>query len=137
MNIPAQNITPEQNMPPAQPVKKKRHGCLTTWLILIIIANIVITFIDIGLILSDMDEYPGWAIPVDVIIVVWVVVCAIAIFMWKKWGFYGFVGSAVIQAIVSIIVGNYFGIAQPFIAVAFLYGVLQIGKDNKGWPQLE
>jgi hypothetical protein len=122
---------------PAPGKTKKRHGCLTTWLIIIIIANIIVTFLNAGL-LSVTEKVPGWAIPVYAIIGVFNVVCAIALFMWKKWGFYGFCASAIVAIIANIAMGvNPFSAISSVIGIAILYGVLNIGKENKGWTQLE
>ena len=58
--------------------------------------------------------------------------------MWKKWGFYGFCGSAAAALVVNLSIGV--GPAQSFmglIGVGLLYAVLQIGGENKGWTQLD
>jgi len=65
-------------------------------------------------------------------------VCAIALFQWKKWGFWGFCVSSVVLFVVNLSVAQ--GISSPIVGlggVLLLYGVLHIGKENKGWPQLE
>jgi hypothetical protein len=66
------------------------------------------------------------------------VFCAAALLRWKKWGFWGFIASAVATFIVNLSIG--LGPASGLggaVGVALLYGVLQIGEKNKGWPQLE
>jgi len=126
--------------PPAQPQgpqPKRRHGCLTTWLIIIILANIISAIVVASVASSVSSNIPGWLIPAEIVFGVWAVVCAIALFMWKKWGFWGFFVGAVAGMIANIASGDYVYAVTPFISVAILYGVLNIGKDNKGWPQLE
>lgn len=65
-------------------------------------------------------------------------VCAIVLFHWKKWGFWGFCVSSVIGLVVNLQIGLGIGPAIiGLVGVLLLYGVLHIGKKNKGWPQLE
>jgi hypothetical protein len=127
--------------PAAQPpVKtKKRHGCLTVWLILIIIgcALSLVGYL-VGSSFMVAANVPGWVIPVYIVISVLQLVCAIALFKWKKWGFWGIIVATVISVIIGF--ATHMGIATvifALIGIAILYGVLQIGKENKGWPQLD
>ena len=121
------------------PGGKKRHGCLTAWLIIIIIAcavSIIMYLATTSLISSELDM-AGWVVPVLVILLVFEIVCAIALFMWKKWGFWGFCAIVVISIIINLSLG--LGITASLgglVGLAILFGVLNIGKDNKGWPQL-
>ena len=81
---------------------------------------------------------PAWALIVLGVVAVFNLVCAIALFNWKKWGFWGFIFSSLAALVINLNIG--LGVAQSLfglIGVAVLYGVLQIGKENKGWPQLE
>ena len=124
---------------PSQP--KQRHGCLTAYLVFIIIANSASAFMYIvgrEAIRQNLPDMPDWAFPVLIAFGVLNLVCAIALFKWKKWGFWGFTFSACIVLVVNLAIG--LSPAQAFgglIGVAILYGVLQIGRTNKGWPQLE
>jgi hypothetical protein len=69
---------------------------------------------------------------------VFIIICAVGLFMWKKWGFWGFCAAAVIGIIINISSGGpIYAIISPIISVLVLFGVLNIGKENKGWPQLE
>lgn len=62
----------------------------------------------------------------------------IALFKWKKWGFWGFAVSGFAILVVGIAGGYGIGNSLPgLIGLAVLYSVLHIGKENKGWPQLE
>jgi hypothetical protein len=128
-------------MPPTTPTPvsadKRRHGCLTAWLLLIIVVNIGLTIWNVVSISQEPHLYYAWAMPVIIIFCVWIVTCAVAIFMWKKWGFYGFCAGAIGEMIVYIIAGNYFYFLMPLVGVAILFSVLNIGKENRGWTQLE
>jgi hypothetical protein len=85
-----------------------------------------------------IPDAPGWAFPVLIVFLVFNLVCAIALFQWKKWGFWGFCVSSVVALIVNLVIGLGIGSALGgIIGLALTYGVLQIGKENKGWPQLD
>jgi hypothetical protein len=81
---------------------------------------------------------PDWAFPVLIVLVLFNLGCAIALLRWKKWGFWGLVGSAVVTLGVNLTIG--LGLSSAIVGllgVLLLYGVLHLGKDNKGWPQLD
>jgi hypothetical protein len=121
--------------------QKNRHGCLTAFLIFIIIVNSLTALIYLiggNAVIQALPNIPSWALIVMGILAVFNLVCAIALFKWKKWGFWGFFFSSIIALFLNISIG--FGIGQSLIGllgIAILYGVLHIGKDNKGWPQLD
>jgi hypothetical protein len=81
---------------------------------------------------------PPWGIPVLIVTSLFNVICAIALVQWKKWGFWGLCASTVVAFVVNSSYGVGVGgsLAGP-VGLLILYGVLQIGKENKGWPQLE
>jgi hypothetical protein len=120
---------------------KKRHGCLTTWLVLTIIFSVIFTVLLLagaGVSKSPRGS-PTWAIPALVLLLIFEIVCTLALFSWKKWGFWGFCAVNIIGIVVDIGLG--ISIVWPLVAVlvsiAMLYGVLNRGQDNKGWPQLD
>lgn len=117
---------------------KQRHGCLTAWLVLMIVANAAtaLWYIsgNVGRMLPSSSQ---WAIPVITVFGLLNVVFAIALLKWMKWGFWGFCVSAVAIFIVNIMIVG-IALAIPGLAgVLILYAVLQIGGENKGWSQLE
>ena len=119
---------------------KKRHGCLTAWLVLMIIVNSLAALIYLfgrALIYQSVPNLPGWAFPVLFVGLLFNVACAIALLKWKKWGFWGFSASAVLALILNLSFGMGVSSIGGLIGVAILYGVLHIGGENKGWPQLE
>ena len=123
------------------PRQKSRHGCLTAYLILIIIANAGVgLYYLIGV--NNLEQtFPG--VPISVFFTLAIldvanIVCAIALFRWNKWGFWGFCVTTVIALILNIILGlGVYSIVSSIISLAIMFGILQIGKENKGWPQLE
>lgn len=120
---------------------KQRHGCLTAWLVLIIVANALVGVVYIATAgtMTSTGAVPGWAIPILILLSLVNVGLAISLFMWKRWGFYGFIVTSLIALVVNLAIG--LSIAQALfglVGVAVLYGVLQIGNESsKGWPQLD
>jgi hypothetical protein len=81
---------------------------------------------------------PDWAFPVLIVTGLFNLVCAIRLLRWKKWGFWGLVASVAIILCVNLAAGLGFSSAViGLLGVLMLYGVLHIGKANKGWPQLD
>ncbi len=122
---------------------KQRHGCLTTWLILMLLANsgtALMYLLGDSSIHTILPDMAGWVIPVLIVMCLFNIVCTIALFMWKKWGFWGFIVSSVVSVGVNISGGLDIGSsAGGLIGIAILYGIMQIGdkNKNKGWPQME
>lgn len=119
--------------------EKHRHGCLTAWLALIIILNALVAGVYLFWMITRADtQMPGWGLPVYILGSICYVVCAIALFYWKKWGFYGIAAMALIIIVVNLVIGLSFVQALTgLLGIIVLYGVLQIGGEKKGWSQLE
>ena len=120
---------------------KNRHGCLTAYLIFMLIANsavFVMYLTSSEAIIAANPSMPQWAIPVLMFFGTVNVICAVMLFKLKRSGFYGFVVSAIIVFFLNLHFGlGIAGSLPGLIGIAILYGVLNIGKDNKGWPQLD
>ena len=120
---------------------KQRHGCLLAFLILLVVVNSTIAGVYLlgsHIIQQSVPQAPLWTIITLGLVSVLNVIFAIAIFNWKKWGFWGFIMTSLIALYVNLTIG--IGIGNSLVGllgVAILYGVLQIGKQNKGWKQLE
>jgi hypothetical protein len=135
----------------------KRHGCLTTWLIFMLIADALLGLGNAGwaLISSLMNSNPelsakiseaGAAHPTEPI---WVTACAglayildiffvVFIFRWKKWAFFGSVLMSLALFVLLIVGGSsIFGAAGSLLSPIILFGVLQIGGANSGWRRLK
>jgi len=136
MSEPASTTPPSQATPP-----KQRHGCLTAYLAFIMIANSVTSIMYLtgaGGLRENAPNLPEWALPILILLGIVNLVCAAALFGWKKWGFWGFACSAAIAFIVNLsIVVDPVSAASGLLGVAILFGVLHIGKERKGWTQLE
>jgi len=125
----------------AMPGSKRRNGWLTAYLCFMAIANAgtVLVYLSAGdAIRSSSPGFPGWATPVLAAGALINLVCVIALFKWKKWGFWVLCATGVAAFVVNLIIGVSFGMGLVgLLGFVILYGVLQIGTDNKGWPQLE
>lgn len=85
----------------------------------------------------SLPNAPGWTLPLLIVVSLFNLMCAVALLQWKKWGFWGSCASGVASLVVNLWLGVGMGVAGAVIGVLLLYGVLHIGKENKGWPQLE
>ena len=121
--------------------KKERHGCLTAWLVFMIIASSITAMLNLvggSTISEQFPDAPSWAFPLLAVLGALNVGFAIALFKWKKWGFYGFCGTAIVAFMTNLSVGV--GLAPSIfglVGVAILYGVLHIGNERKAWPNLD
>lgn len=122
---------------------KQRHGCVTAWLIFMIIANAA--FAAIYLFAGDMvaENIPGGISNLMLFLLGLLaaanVVFAVLLLKWKRIGFYGFLATSVITIAVNLSIG--LGVGQSIagiIGVIILYGILQIKKDSvTAWDNME
>lgn len=124
--------------------ERKRHGCVTAWLILMLVTNVLLVityFIGGDMIAENLPEKPplyfmyllGGLGMINV-------VSAYFLLQWKKVGFYGFIGSSILALGVNAIMG--LGMSSSIsglIGIAILYGILQIKATNQpsAWEMLE
>jgi hypothetical protein len=121
---------------------KKRHGCLTAWLVFMIIVNsacaAIMYYLGNKSISLTVPEAPEWAFLALIALSLFNLACAIALFKWKKWGFWGFCISSIIALFTNLSIGLGIGSSiSGVFGILILYGILHIGKENKGWPQLD
>ena len=122
-------------------VRKRRHGYLSAWLLLMVVINAVTAYSYLFRSADIMAAFPedsSWVSPVFGSLSVFNVVCAIALFMWKKWAFWAFLSSSVVALVANATLD--LGTGPTFsglVGVAVLYGVLLIGKPDNGWSKLD
>jgi hypothetical protein len=120
---------------------KQRHGCLTAYLVTAIIFNALTALIYLfaaGTVKRGFPNSPAWTLPVLVMAGILNVVCACALFQWKKWGFFGLVATSILATCVNLMIGvNIFQAIFGLLGLGILYAALQIGKETNGWTQLE
>lgn len=116
---------------------KKRHWRVTAWLIFLLVMNSVYL---LGSFVTKFPNASEWAVQVLTGYLLCNLVCVIALFKWKKWGFWGYVMGSVVGLALQIPLGMGIGISTVLYSVAevvVLYEVLKIGKENNAWLQLE
>lgn len=114
---------------------KQRHGCVTAWLVLMIIVNSLLAIY--YLFASDMvtNNLLG-NVSTTMIILLGVigignVISSVLLFQWKKIGFWGFTITSVCALIINLSIGLDIGQSLfGLVGIAILYGVLQIKKEN-------
>ncbi|MBC8136254.1 MAG: hypothetical protein H8F28_10235 [Fibrella sp.] len=115
----------------------QRHGCLTAWLIFIMVVNGILAvatpFLG-GIANSGLSAFDiGFIMVGSLLNIVW----AVALFKWFRWGFYGFVATTVVGIVVNLATGT--PIAQStsgLLGVSILYWMLQLGTP-KAWERLK
>ena len=125
----------------SSPSKKSRHGCLTAYLVLVIVVNSGVALFYLwgtGILKRAFPSAPPWLFVLMAFLNLFNLVFAIALFRWKKWGFWGFCGTTAIALVLNILLGmGIWATLNGVLGVIILYAILQIGTNNKGWSQLE
>jgi hypothetical protein len=63
---------------------------------------------------------------------------AIALLRWRRWGFYGFLGTTLVAFAVNLRIGLSLGhVANGLIGIVILVVLLNLGGENKAWRQLK
>jgi len=121
---------------------KRRHGCLAAFLVVAILLHALTTLAYVtaaDAIHESMPHVPDWGLPALALLSVLNVVGLMAVWLWRKWGFFLAAGSALATAGVNMAVGVL--IAESYVGMfgaMALYLVLHIGSERtRGWPQLE
>lgn len=123
--------------------QKQRHGCVTAWLIFIIVANSIVALL--YLLGGNMiaQNIPGGISTPFLIILgllgVGNVFFAVLLLQWKKLGFWGFLGTSIVALFINLSIGMSVGQSLfGLVGIAILYGVLQIKQgDTSVWENLE
>lgn len=100
-----------------------RGGCLTTFLILMFIANPVagLYYLFAGsTVTQTVPNFPGWGIPLFVALSFANLVFAIGIWRWKRWGVYGFVVSAGVAFVVNLLASGILPALAGLLGLAIL-----------------
>lgn len=122
---------------------KQRHGCVTAWLILILIVNSVS-----ALLYLLCSELILRQLPIDVsfstvftlgLLGVGNVVFSLLLLNWKRIGFYGFFITGAIAFFINLNLGlSMVQAVAGMVGVGILYGILQIKKNQVStWENLE
>jgi hypothetical protein len=121
--------------------EKYRHVFLTIVLVLMMLNSLGTAYVflfDSKDLHRDLPHLPDWAIAVSALGGLFNLACVIALFKWKKWGFWGLLVSVGIMLFCNLSVGLGPGPAVGgLVIIPILYGVLHLGKGKSGWSQLE
>lgn len=118
-----------------------RHGCLTTFLVVTILLDLVAVFLNATS--GEAMRQTGFRASLAVIGVLTFcaaanIIFAIALFRWWRWGFYGFIVTTTLAVVTNLYVG--LGTAVSLVGlvrVAILYWVLNMGGANRAWTRLK
>jgi uncharacterized membrane protein (DUF2068 family) len=123
---------------------KQRHGCLTAWLILMMIGNALVSLVYFFI---DPKLFPkGTAIELNKTTTILLgllslinLIFAIGLWFWKKWAFYGFAMTAGLMFFTNLNMGvDVLSSSTSFIGIMLLFYVLQIRQNGiSGWENLE
>ena len=122
----------------------QRHGCVTTWLMVMIVANFL-TALFYLLIAGELigfrfeKEISDSMLILIVIMLILNVFFSILLLNWRKWGFWGLAFTSTCSIIINVIIG--IGLLQSitgFVGLGLLFGILQIKKDKTStWANLK
>lgn len=124
-------------------VSKQRHGCVTAWLIFLIVANSLTAALYLFAREMVTKNLPG-DVSTPMIILLGIfgianVIFSVLLFQWKKIGFWGFIVTSAGAIVINIIIG--LGVGQSLFGlagVAILYGILQIKQGSvTAWDNLD
>lgn len=122
-------------------MEKKRHGCLAVYLGFMMLVGLLggATYLFAGSYVAVSNpEIPAGLRPVFGLANLLIAVAAMALWRWKKWGFWLFVAIASASALGNTyLTGSIITFLMAPLGVLIMYGVLHIGKERQGWKQLE
>jgi hypothetical protein len=81
-------------------------------------------------------KVPGWSVFLSVIGAFLITICTVALFRWRKWGFYGVCAVAAVIFTVNLLSGVGPLLLLGPVGVVVLYAVLNLGGGKKAWPRL-
>ncbi len=117
-----------------------RHVFLAIWLWFIIIINIIgsILYFLMADIFAEKINLPAGLSYLMGIFGLCNCVAAIALWKWKKWGFWLYVIATIVGTIIiCVYLNSLSSIITSVISILILYWALQVGKENKAWKYLK
>jgi len=122
----------------------QRHGCVTTWLMLILVIN-SLTALFYLLIAGEIvewrfeNEISKSLIFLIVIMLILNVVFSIMLLKWRKWGFWGLTFTSTCSIIINVVIGiGLFQSIAGILGLVLLFGILQIKKNKTStWSNLK
>jgi len=115
---------------------KRRHGCLTAWLILLIIINPLSGLVYLVTIDSFSDS-PSWFIPAMIVFSLINFAGALALLKWKKWGFWAILAVNLVLFFINFTLVGFGGAISGLLGFSILFFLLNLGGENQAWTKLE
>lgn len=122
--------------------ENKRHLFLTIWLSLLVISNLLLGLsylIRTESIHQLVPTAPLWVIKIEGGFMLFNFICAVALFQYKKWGFWGFCITAVIACFLNVFycgVSLLVAVMSGIFSILLLYFALNVGQERKAWTKL-
>lgn len=119
---------------------KERNGCITAWLWLAIITNLVLA---VYCAISMFSAYTGrlaWALGIGSVLSVVNILGAVMLMRWNKIGFYILTVSAVLSIGVNMMMlgSNPVELVGSVVAILIWWAILQVKKNGESaWSQME
>ncbi len=123
-------------------IVKSRHGCVTAWFVFMMTVGVIL-----AVIYFFFSEGTAEALGLESPFLIWgmglMSICNVflvwQLWQWKKIGFYGFIGTSVLAGLANLYIGiDIITTLTGLIGILFLYGILQIRKDDvAAWDHLE
>ena len=129
-------VIPSSEQPPMA-----RHGCLTAWLTFMLIVNtacLIATPLWAPNMAKAGFQFSNTSLAVMVICLISSLAFTMALFRWKRWGFWGHCVIAVVALVNNLSMGT--GIAESmsgFLGLGLLVLFLNIGDADKAWSRLK
>lgn len=123
--------------------QKQRHGCLTAWLIFIIIGNALSSLVYFLIDPSFFKKHGLEITKEEMIIIGFLGIInlsfAIGLWFWKKWAFFGFALSGLLMFFTNLNKGLDLASASlGLVGVLLLFSILQMKQGEKsGWEQMD
>lgn len=107
---------------------RERGGCLTVFLVLLIGWTAYYLVDTISKLLGANNRFLLESslmplIAVALVVNVAILIFAVALWKWKRWGYYGLLALNLIQAVVMLLLGNIFGVVAAAVNLAVLNSV--------------
>ncbi len=123
--------------------QKKRHGCLTAWILLMITGN-SLSALAYFILDPKALESQGIIMGKEQMILFGLLGLinlsfSIGLWFWKKWAFYGFAVSGFLMFLTNLNMGaDVVSASLGLIGVLFLFSLLQMKTgETSGWEQME
>lgn len=119
---------------------KRHHVFLTIYLALLVAANpcaALLCMAKLANVKRPLPDEVWWMAALAASLAAANTVGAIALFRWKKWGFWVLSVSAAVGFLVNIGLDTTMSGFGGLLGIVILLLALNIGDENQGWPQLE